>query len=185
MMVSAIVLCGGRGLRAGGVDKGLLPWGQSTLVKTVLERLAPQVDDIVISANRNIDQYGSLGYPVVSDQLIDYQGPLAGIAAAMEKCQHSIIIVAPCDMPKLPGDLVERLLPPLEQQRASVSFAHDGEREQYLLAAIRADSAADLRQYLQEGGRSVRGWYARLANCAVDFSDSRAAFANLNSPSPG
>lgn len=178
MSCSAIVLCGGRGTRVDGADKGLLHYGPSTLVEQALDRIRPQVDDIVISANRNRQSYEKLGFPVVDDTLPDYQGPLAGVQAALSSCRHEKVVVTACDMPNLPGDLVSRLLSPLET--CDLSYAWDGERDQYLVAALHRRLADSLAAYLADGNRSVRGWYATL-NCArVDFSDWPDAFTNIN-----
>lgn len=180
MKASGIILCGGRGSRVAGADKGLLPWRDSSLVEAVVERLAPQVDDIIISANRNIEQYTTLGYPVITDALPDYQGPLAGIASALPACRNSVAIVVPCDTPLLPADLAARLLSALEDSGVDLSFANDGRRSQYLFSAVRGRCLAGLESCLQTGERSVRGWHASLHCVEVDFSDCPEAFTNLN-----
>jgi len=54
---SCIILAGGEGRRVGGNDKGLLPYKNKRLIEHVIERMSPQVTDIVISANRNIETY--------------------------------------------------------------------------------------------------------------------------------
>jgi molybdopterin-guanine dinucleotide biosynthesis protein A len=180
MKASGIVLAGGRGSRAGGVDKGLLPWRQSTRVEAVLLDLQPQVDDIIISANRNLGRYRELGFNVVEDQLPDFQGPLAGIAACLAQCRHSLVIVVPCDSPRLPRDLVARLLAPLEDEEVDLSFASDGVRGQYLFTAIRKKCRPSLLECLADGERSVRDWQRRLQCKVVDFSDQAGYFQNLN-----
>ena len=180
MEASGIILAGGRGSRAGGVDKGLLPWHQSTRVEAVLQGLQPQVDDIIISANRNLYRYRELGFTVVEDQLPDYQGPLAGIAACLVHCRHPLVIVVPCDSPRLPLDLAARLLAPLEDEEVDLSFATDGVREQYLFTAIRQRCQSSLLACLADGERSVREWHRRLQCKVVDFSDRADYFKNLN-----
>ena len=183
MPCSAIILCGGRGARVGGVDKGLLQYRGSTLVERVLDRIAPQADEIIISANRNREQYESLGHQVVGDKLDDYQGPLAGLQAALPGCKHESVLVVACDMPQLPADLSQRLLPPLEA--CQLTYAWDGEREQYLVAALHRSLMASLEAYLASGGRSVHGWYSSLDCRSVDFSHSPEAFHNINQlPTP-
>jgi molybdenum cofactor guanylyltransferase len=180
MEASGIILAGGRGSRAGGVDKGLLPWRQATRVEAVLEGLQPQVDDIIISANRNLHRYRELGYTVVEDKLPDYQGPLAGIAACLAQCRHPLVIVVPCDSPRLPQDLAARLLAPFEDEGIDLSFASDGVRGQYLFTAIRQTCRPSLLECLADGERSVRAWHRRLHCKVVDFSDRADFFKNLN-----
>ena len=106
--ITGIVLCGGRGRRLQGADKPLLRWRGETLAAQVVRRLRPQVDAMVISANRNLDAYRRLG-PVVADALPGHQSPLAGIAAALERCATPWAAVCPGDAPLVPADLVQRL----------------------------------------------------------------------------
>jgi molybdopterin-guanine dinucleotide biosynthesis protein A len=182
MVCSGILLCGGRGRRAGGVDKGRLPYAGHTLAEQVLCRISPQVDDVVVSANRNLDWYGTLGHPVVRDCRADFQGPLAGLEAALPLCSHEAVLVVCCDMPELPRDLVTRLVEPLKDSGVDLCFAHDGERDHYLVALLRRSLLEHLGNYLDSGGRSVRGWYRQLRCRTVDFNEERAAFLNINIP---
>ena len=76
--VTGIVLAGGQGRRMGGVDKGLQPLHGKTMVEAVLARLAPQVSEIVINANQNLDTYARFGHRVVPDAIGGFAGPLAG-----------------------------------------------------------------------------------------------------------
>lgn len=180
MKASGIILAGGLGRRVKGADKGLLPWRQSTLIEAAITALHAQVEDIVINANRNLSRYRRLGHLVVSDTLDDYQGPLAGILAALPECQQQVAIIIPCDSPQLPTDFAHRLLLPLQVEAVDLSFVTDGCREQYLHTAVKLRCLGSLQSYLQEGGRSVRGWHKHLQCQAVDFSDCPDAFLNLN-----
>lgn len=180
MKTTAIILSGGRGSRTGGEDKGLLNWNGAPIIASVISRILPQVDELIISANRNIERYAEFGYPVVGDALDDFQGPLAGIASALPLVSTDIALVVPCDSPTLPVTLVTRLLAPLEDARVDLSWVFDGSRDQYLLTVFRCGLLEGLLQYLGGGGRSVRGWH-RLLNCqAVNFSDCAPTFLNLN-----
>ncbi len=177
---TAIILSGGRGTRAGGADKGLLPWGASTRVESVITVIRPQVDTILLSCNRNLPRYKSLGYPVVTDELPDYQGPLAGISSCLRHCSTDCALVLPCDSPDPAPDLAERLTSALQQDATDVAYAHDGERAQFLFCALRAQCVDSLCSYLADGGRSVRGWLETVQARQVDFSDRREHFRNHN-----
>src|SRR5438132_12731327 len=109
MNVSGIVLAGGLGRRMGGVDKGLQPLHGKAMVEHVLARLAPQVDDIVINANQNLERYAAFGHQVVSDRVGGFAGPLAGLHAGLEAIAHPLAVTVPCDSASLPSDLVPRL----------------------------------------------------------------------------
>jgi len=55
--VSAVVLAGGRATRMGGADKGWVELAGRPLIDHVLDRLRPQVDEILINANRSQARY--------------------------------------------------------------------------------------------------------------------------------
>jgi molybdopterin-guanine dinucleotide biosynthesis protein A len=181
--LTGLILAGGAGRRAGGRDKGLVVSNGKPLVEHVYERLAPQVGDIIISCNRNISHYKALSTTTVTDSRAGYQGPLAGIEAALPHIRTDLFIVVPCDSPQLPTDLVARLAKPFMEaggEKLDVSFAHDGKRAQYLSAAIRRRCLPALSQFLDQGHRAVRDWYQSMATVSVDFSDQCDAFSNLN-----
>ena len=90
--ITGVVLAGGRGRRMGGQDKGLVEVDGQPLISRILEVFAPQVGQIIINANRNHLRYRSFGYTLVADDLEDYQGPLAGFAAAMGAASTPFII---------------------------------------------------------------------------------------------
>lgn len=113
-----IILAGGEGKRMHGIDKGLAQYKNTSLIESVIEKIKPQVSNIVISANRNVGQYKSFGYPVVTDLDLDsdsnqnnniYRGPLAGIAAALPSCMNEWVFIIACDMPLIPDTIVSQL----------------------------------------------------------------------------
>jgi molybdopterin-guanine dinucleotide biosynthesis protein A len=104
--ITGIILAGGMGRRMGGVDKGLVDLDGLPFVAHVLARLSPQVGDVLISANQNLDRYGAFGVPVVPDAIGGFAGPLAGLHAGMTAATRDLVVTVPCDSPFLPGDLV-------------------------------------------------------------------------------
>ena len=114
--ITGLILAGGQGTRMGRVDKGLQPFGGATMVAHVLQRLAPQVDTVVINANRNLPQYQAAagaytdtGTVIVPDRMGGFEGPLAGVQAGLHDCATELLLTVPCDSPFLPADLAERL----------------------------------------------------------------------------
>jgi molybdopterin-guanine dinucleotide biosynthesis protein A len=181
--ITGLILAGGAGRRVEGRDKGLIDWQGKPLVKHVAEGLRPQVGQLVISCNRNVETYRELADKTVTDSRGDFQGPLAGLEAASSLVRTMFLVVVACDTPTLPVDLVARLLAPLdktENDPIQISYAHDGQRGQYLCAAINTRCLPSLTAYLDEGHRTVHGWYQRHTATAVDFSDTAASFSNLN-----
>ena len=178
--VTGVVLAGGRGRRMGGTDKGLVELAGRPLIEHVLDGLRPQVGPILINANRNQAQYGRYGHAVASDELADYQGPLAGFAAAMAVADTSWILTVPCDGPKVPAELRSRLAQALLREDAELAVAHDGERLQPVYALLPVSLAGSLAGFLVAGERKIDRWYSQHRMAIGDFSDCRDAFRNVN-----
>ena len=119
--VSGIVLAGGRGSRMGGVDKGLQPLRGMPMVAWAIARLKPQVDEIVINANQNLELYAAFGFRVVPDEIGGFAGPLAGLHAGLSAATHPLAATVPCDSPFLPADLVSRLKNALKEKDLAVA----------------------------------------------------------------
>ncbi|MGB7802758.1 MAG: molybdenum cofactor guanylyltransferase MobA [Buttiauxella sp.] len=178
--VTGVVLAGGRATRMGGRDKGLICLNGRPLVEHVIRKLASQVNNVVISANRNIDAYQSLGLPVLSDTLPDFPGPLAGMLSAMQKLDGEWFLFCPCDTPNIPDHLVEKLW---EQKGGSCAvWVNDGERDHPTLALMHKKLAASLENYLASGERRVMYFLRQSGGRAVLFPNQMQNFINVNSP---
>ena len=177
--ITAVILAGGRARRMGEVDKGLEMLRGRSLVEWVLERIEPQVDDVFINANRNLDRYLEYGYPVISDRIPDYAGPLAELHAALTEVAAGLVLTVPCDAPFVPADLVQRLRQALQEHDAQIAVASTAERVHPVFSLCRSDVLTALAEYLNEGGRKVEAWHATLRCASVVFTDEDA-FRNLN-----
>lgn len=179
--ITGLILAGGAGTRMGGVDKGLLDYRGRPLVAHALERLAPQVTSILISANRNREAYAACGYPVIGDDLPDLPGPLAGLAAGLAACRTDWLLCVPCDCPALPGDLALRLLMAARTAEAAMAIATTAEGRQPIFQLCRHDRLPALQAFLATGERRVGAW-CRTQNAIEVLFDDTAAFRNLNTP---
>ena len=184
--ITGLILAGGRGQRLGGIDKGLQPWRGLPLVDHALTRLAPQVREVMISANRNEPAYASRVARVLADASDDFPGPLAGILAGLRAASTPWLAVVPCDSPRLPPDLVERLARGVGDAAGAVVQRDRGDgtlRLEPVCCLLSRTLAEDLARYLADGGRKVEGWVARHATPVLfDRPDDGAAFANINTP---
>ena len=190
--VDALILAGGRGSRMGGVDKGLQPLNGQPLVAHALARLRQQAGGrlgaILVNANRNLDSYQALGLPVWPDALADFPGPLAGFLAGLEHGSRPWLLTVPCDSPRFPLDLLERLAQAAEREGADLALAlgrdEDGRlRRQPVFCLLRRELRASLHDYLQGGGRKIDDWIASQRHVAVAFDtpdDDPRAFYNAN-----
>lgn len=180
--ITGVILAGGQGRRMGGVDKGLQDLRGRPMVQWVLERLTPQVDSVLINANRNLPRYAGFGVPVLADAIPDFAGPLAGLHAALSQAATPLIATVPCDSPFLPADLVQRLHAALTTDNVELAVVRVGGRAQRAFCLARRELLPKLDAFLASGGRKVGLWHASLNLVEVDFEDEAAAFDNLNTP---
>jgi len=174
----ALVLAGGRGTRMGGMDKGLQLLDGRPLAAHVIDRLTPQADRLWVSANRHLDAYAALGPTVLTDPPgLEFAGPLAGMLAGLNAIPNDAwLLTAPCDGPRLPANLAERLLAAAREH--GLAFAHAA-REHPTHALLHARLREPLAAWLNGGGRAVLGWMRSQPHGVAQFDDE-AAFANLN-----
>lgn len=177
--ITAVIIAGGRAMRMGGQDKGLLIHEGQTFVENLIQMLEPQVHTIIINANRNQQIYADLtNYPVLADEIGEFAGPLAGIFTALQAAPTSYIVTVPCDVPHIPSNLVTKLAANLGEQE--IAIVHDGLRDQYLFALMGKYVLNSLSCYLQSGQHKVKIWYSQHKLAVVDFSDAGEFFANIN-----
>lgn len=181
MSITAIILAGGQGSRMGGADKGLQNWRNKCLIEHTLERIAPQVDQVLISCNRNIETYRQWDLPCIEDKQPDFAGPLGGIAACIDSVPTDFTLICPCDTPLLPLDLVMRLQQALIQNDAQIATANDGTRGHFIHALLESQFARTAGAELLDGSGALKHWYKKGRWVEVDFSDQVDAFWNINS----
>jgi molybdenum cofactor guanylyltransferase len=180
--ITGVILAGGKARRMGGEDKGLITLQGKPLIDYVIRALEPQVGNIIINANRNPEQYGRYGLPVIADMIGGYFGPLVGMATGMHNTSKPFIVTVPCDSPFVPARLVENLYRALHDKQADISVAHDGARMQPVFALLRCQLLPGLLAYLDGGGRKIDTWYSQHRLALADCSDSPDTFLNLNTP---
>lgn len=165
----------------GQQDKGLLLFHQRPLVAYALTALAGVTEDIFISANRNKAVYETFGYRVIADGRDGFDGPLAGILSAIDASGSEILLVVPCDSPRLQIRHLQRLLAALDD-KTDIAVAFDGVRLHSVIMAMKSYLRASLAAYLQSGERKLQYWINQHAIAKVDFSDEAHVFVNINTP---
>lgn len=179
--ITGLILCGGAGSRLGGIDKGLANFHGKPLVDIAIGKLAPHVATLIISANRNLNDYTQRGYAVLKDQRFHdsgphYDGPLAGILAGLSALTTDWMVVVPCDCPLFPNDLVARLVSAHEVCASSVYVENHPS-----FALIPKSSQHHLETFLQHGKRKLGDWLREAGAKAVS-AGPESAFKNLNRP---
>lgn len=176
--VTGIVFCGGSGRRLGGVEKPLIEVAGRPLLAWVLERLGKQVATVVLSGADGF-AYARFGYEMVPDRAPG-EGPLSGLATAVEVTTTDWIFTCPGDTPYLAENLVELLAP--DAERAGVAVPHDGNRRQNLFLLMRRDRAESLVRFFEQGGRAVHRWLDQNGIGVTDLSAIAGSFFNVNTP---
>ena len=180
---TGVILAGGLARRMGGHDKGLLAINGRPMVQHIQDLLCPQVDQLLINANRNQESYASLtGCPVIGDQVGDFAGPLAGMASALSHCTTPYLVAVPCDSPFVAPDLVMRLHRARHAQQADIALATEGNKLQPVFVLLSHHLLDSLLAFLDSGGRKIIDWYYRHRVAEVDFSDRAGMFENINTP---
>lgn len=179
--VTGLILAGGLARRMGGGDKGLRQFRGKPMIAHAIERLAPQVNALLINANQNGEAYAAFGYPVLPDLIDGHAGPLAGLHAGLSTCTTPLLATAPCDSPFFPLDLVARLHARLDAEAAELAVARAGDWNQPVFALCRRELLSSLGAFLAKGGRKVDAWFATLRLTEVTFPDEEA-FTNINTP---
>lgn len=179
--VIGLILSGGAGTRLGGVNKGLVEVEGKPLIQWVYDALSPQVDEIYISANENINKYQEIAGNVLSDDEQFYRdGPLAGIHSLAKIVDpEDIIQVVTCDLPLLPKDLVLQHLNALEERVIDAIYPKEHEREHYGLLMFRAKHIDKIEQLLLQKQRRIRDFLSEMNSEALYFDDA-SMFINGN-----
>jgi molybdenum cofactor guanylyltransferase len=181
--ITGLVLAGGQGSRLGGIDKGLQDFHGQPLARHALQRLAPQVDRVMISANRNLDTYRAWGVPVWPDaaSASGHEGPLAGFLSGLQHCETPYLVTVPCDCPQFPANLVQRLLQALGDAQADLAIATTPLGPEPAFCLMKRELQDSLLRYLQSGQRKIERWTAGHCRAEAAFDDT-AAFFNINTP---
>jgi molybdopterin-guanine dinucleotide biosynthesis protein A len=179
MGVSGLILAGGRATRMDGANKALMPFLGRTMISHVIERLSPQVDEILINANQDIANFQAFNLLVLADAISGLPGPLAGLHTGLEASQHDWILCVPCDSPLLPSNLAKRLLQVAIREDANIAIAKTEVQNHPVFCLCKKSLAADLAHYLHQGGRKVSEWQRAHRYIEVHFDDE-TAFSNIN-----
>ncbi len=179
--ITGLILAGGRGSRMGGIDKGLQLFQGVPLAQHAFRRLSPQVGQVVVNANRNLEVYRAMGLAVYSDGVPDFAGPLAGVLAGLDHCATPYLVTVPCDTPYFPHDLVERLAEGLLGADIATAYSREGDElsPQPVFCLMKTALRDSLRAFIGSGQRKTGLWARELGGARVVFDDA-AAFANFN-----
>jgi len=176
--LTALILAGGAGRRMGGRDKGWLVHGGRPLIHYALATVQERAQEVLISANRSLEAYQSLGHRVVRDAVEGFTGPLQGILAGLETMATDWLACIPVDCPALPADLLDRLWQARAERMLVIAADETGITP--VVALLHRSLRDSLVAYLNRGERSVRGWMQDIPHGLLRLR--RDELHNLNRP---
>jgi len=179
--ITAVILAGGQASRMDGKDKGLIVFRELPLITHVVNVVESKVSQILISANRNFEEYANFG-KVIRDDLEGFQGPLAGISKALKVCSTPYLLVLPCDSPLIDEALIDSLIEKMEISKVDICVAHDGSIMHATFALMQTKLEKSLEGFLEEGGRKMALWYRQHSLERIDVSSHLEVLTNINRP---
>lgn len=179
--INWVILAGGQASRMGGKDKGLMDFNGKPLIEIICEKLNPQVANLMINANRNIECYSQYA-PTFKDQITGFAGPLAGVHSALKHSSHfEWVGVVPCDSPNLPCNFVQRFIES-NIKDDEILVAYDGQHIQPVFALYHRSVLPKLEIFLKNGDRKIKLFLEQCKIQHVDFTCYPEMFVNLNTP---
>lgn len=169
------ILAGGEGSRLGGRDKAWLERDGDALVVRLARMMAPQVDAVLVSANRNPEHYLSHGLRAIHDRVPGI-GPLGGLDALAHECRSPWLLTLPVDLLAVPDNLLDRLV-----DAGQGACAEDDEGRQPLVALWQTQALREATgAAIASTDHAVQSLQSQLEMACVRFEGTR--FGNLNTP---
>ena len=187
--LTAVILAGGLARRMNGKDKGLQFLQQKPLYQHIWQRLIPQVDQILINANRSVTTYQQSGLSVISDRtdlnIPEYSGPLSGMLTGLLHAKYDWVLFVPCDSPFFQLNLAEKLHQALHNENSGnhhckAAYVIAQHKAHPTFCLLHRSLTPALINYLQQGQRRVLQFMHQQQAIAVDFSEQHQAFININ-----
>jgi len=173
----------------GGGDKGLRSVGGTSILSRVIATMRPQCAGLVLNANGDPARLAVLGLPVVADDLLGFQGPLAGILAGLDWiAAHDPdvprAVSVPTDTPFLPSDLVSRLETARAAEGTEIAVACSGGRDHPVITLWPVEIRHALRRALvEEELRKMGAFTSRYSAARVEWPvEPYDPFFNANEP---
>ena len=175
---ATLLLLAGGASRRMGQPKALLPFGAVTLIEHISRNLAPEFDEVLVSANDPESVPPGLRQRLVRDLHLG-AGPLAGIEAGLHAARNDTVFAIACDMPLVTAELARLLVAAAQGHEAAVPRL--GGRPEPAAAAYRQGAAGPIAAALAEGRRQASEVLEELDVAWLEDLDP-GLFANANDP---
>jgi molybdenum cofactor guanylyltransferase len=178
MNILGAIIAGGKSKRM-GTEKALVKLGPKTLITCVIDRLSPQVEDIVINANGDTKRFEFLEFDIIPDIETEIDTPLAGIHAALSYAEeegYDAVVTVPADSPFIPYDLVKKLA------GTKAAFANSKGQDHFLTGFWPVKLLPNLEVEMHKSNR-VQDWVFKINAAKVNWrADDYDPFMNINTP---
>ena len=172
------ILAGGKATRMNNKDKGLINLKGKPFVERLIEIIKPHTSNIIINANRNISEYEKYGYPVIRDEMEDFQGPLSGIYSMLKSSSSKYLFTLPCDCPNFKWEVIELFMKNVTSKELYIAHNHD--RSQPVFMLISKSKLNSLKDFLENGERKIDSWYQQNDHEYIYFEKEKHFFDNIN-----
>jgi molybdopterin-guanine dinucleotide biosynthesis protein A len=187
--VVGVLLAGGQARRMGGGDKCLREISGRRLIDILIERVQPQVSNLIINANGDPKRFEGLGLEIVADTIDGYAGPLAGVLTGLEWAKSYVkdaswVASFATDAPFVPRNMVLRLSQAIKDNSADMACAMTNNRTHPVFALWPIRLIEELRHAMvKEEMRKIDRWTSRYKIAHVDFYSKLVdPFFNVNRP---
>ena len=187
--IVGVLLAGGKSRRMGGGDKCLLQLGGKTILQHAIDRATPQVGNLILNINGDPDRFSHYNLNIVSDDIGNFAGPLAGVLTGMHwvmenhpECKW--IVTFPTDTPFFPIDLASKLYGAVSDNKAELACAASGGRHHPVFCIWPVNLFAALKVAMEDDGvRKIDDWTSDYNLEVVKFEFTKIdPFFNINRP---
>ena len=182
---SVVIQAGGQSTRMGS-DKGLLPFGEGTLIEYILGQVEGLGKEQIIISN-NPEEYAGFGLPVYTDELPG-KGALGGIYSAIYHAKYAYTLLLACDMPFVKLPLIEYLLDLAPGHDVVVPVLKEGEFAEPFRAVYSKACLPAIQMALDQKKRRVISFFDDVdvhyvgADVIHQFDPEERSFFNVNTP---
>jgi molybdenum cofactor guanylyltransferase len=179
--VLGVILAGGGSKRMNGQDKFLMPLGDKLLLQHIVDRVYPQVNEVILNINKPFHHADFLSLKTIPDIMANSLGPLSGIYTALSYANqkgYDLVATFSCDTPFLPDNFVSELL---NKSDNPIVVAKSFNRRHPVMALWHVSLMGDLKIALNKGERKLLKWIDNYPVSEVEWLGKWDPFFNINS----
>ena len=182
--ISLAILSGGKSLRMGGLNKGLLEYKSENFVSLIHKHLSHLFGETIIITN-NPDDYKHFKIGCYRD-IYKGKGPLGGIHSALQNANGHSVFVVSCDMPFANSSVANILLSAFIIMHPDALVPTINGMIEPLFALYAKSNVPALERFLEaEKNLAIRNFLKEINVQYLDLPDThevKRCFTNVNTP---